>query len=99
MASYLHDYTCLPDKSGIRQDLEEHWCASTAALCVQEVIVEMTNDDGVGGVDYSFECIGNVEVMRAALECCHKVAMPLSPLSNLLALACPAALQQSPPAH
>jgi S-(hydroxymethyl)glutathione dehydrogenase/alcohol dehydrogenase len=32
------------------------------------VIVEMTR----GGVDYSFECIGNVNVMRAALECCHK---------------------------
>ncbi len=27
----------------------------------------MTN----GGVDYSFECVGNVEVMQAALECCH----------------------------
>jgi S-(hydroxymethyl)glutathione dehydrogenase/alcohol dehydrogenase len=25
-----------------------------------------------GGADYSFECIGNVDVMRAALECCHK---------------------------
>ncbi|CAJ2376367.1 MAG: S-(hydroxymethyl)glutathione dehydrogenase/class III alcohol dehydrogenase [Gammaproteobacteria bacterium] len=35
---------------------------------LQEVIVDMTD----GGVDYSFECIGNVEVMRAALECCHK---------------------------
>jgi S-(hydroxymethyl)glutathione dehydrogenase/alcohol dehydrogenase len=35
---------------------------------IQEVIVEMTN----GGVDYSFECIGNVKLMRAALECCHK---------------------------
>ncbi|MDX5329045.1 MAG: S-(hydroxymethyl)glutathione dehydrogenase/class III alcohol dehydrogenase [Marinobacter sp.] len=35
---------------------------------IQEVIVEMTD----GGVDYSFECIGNVKVMRAALECCHK---------------------------
>jgi S-(hydroxymethyl)glutathione dehydrogenase/alcohol dehydrogenase len=35
---------------------------------IQEVIVEMTD----GGVDYSFECIGNVETMRAALECCHK---------------------------
>ncbi len=35
---------------------------------VQEVIVDLTD----GGVDYSFECIGNVEVMRAALECCHK---------------------------
>jgi S-(hydroxymethyl)glutathione dehydrogenase/alcohol dehydrogenase len=35
---------------------------------IQEVIVELTN----GGVDYSFECIGNVHVMRSALECCHK---------------------------
>ncbi len=35
---------------------------------IQEVIIEMTN----GGVDYSFECIGNVEVMRSALEACHK---------------------------
>ena len=34
---------------------------------VTEAIVEMTN----GGVDYSFECIGNVDVMREALECCH----------------------------
>ena len=25
-----------------------------------------------GGADYTFECIGNVEVMRQALECCHK---------------------------
>jgi S-(hydroxymethyl)glutathione dehydrogenase / alcohol dehydrogenase len=35
---------------------------------IQEVLVDMTD----GGVDYSFECIGNVNVMRAALECCHK---------------------------
>ena len=35
---------------------------------IQEVIVELTD----GGVDYSFECIGNVDVMRSALECCHK---------------------------
>jgi S-(hydroxymethyl)glutathione dehydrogenase/alcohol dehydrogenase len=25
-----------------------------------------------GGADYSFECIGNVDIMRQALECCHK---------------------------
>jgi S-(hydroxymethyl)glutathione dehydrogenase/alcohol dehydrogenase len=31
-------------------------------------IVELTG----GGADYSFECIGNVEVMRQALECCHR---------------------------
>jgi S-(hydroxymethyl)glutathione dehydrogenase/alcohol dehydrogenase len=35
---------------------------------VQEAIVDLTD----GGVDYSFECIGNVKTMRAALECCHK---------------------------
>jgi len=35
---------------------------------IQQVIVDMTD----GGVDYSFECIGNVNVMRQALECCHK---------------------------
>ncbi|CAM4105235.1 S-(hydroxymethyl)glutathione dehydrogenase/class III alcohol dehydrogenase [Aeromonas bestiarum] len=35
---------------------------------IQEVIVDLTD----GGVDFSFECIGNVKVMRAALECCHK---------------------------
>ena len=31
-------------------------------------IIDLSN----GGVDYSFECIGNVNVMRDALECCHK---------------------------
>ena len=35
---------------------------------IQDVIVGMTD----GGVEFSFECIGNVNVMRAALECCHK---------------------------
>ena len=35
---------------------------------VTEAIIDLTN----GGVDYSFECIGNVESMREALECCHK---------------------------
>jgi len=35
---------------------------------IQEVIVEMTD----GGVDYSFECVGNTQLMRQALECCHK---------------------------
>ena len=35
---------------------------------IQDVIVELTD----GGVDYSFECIGNVHLMRSALECCHK---------------------------
>ena len=35
---------------------------------VVEAILDLTH----GGADYSFECIGNVDVMRQALECCHK---------------------------
>ncbi|MBL4572656.1 MAG: S-(hydroxymethyl)glutathione dehydrogenase/class III alcohol dehydrogenase [Gammaproteobacteria bacterium] len=35
---------------------------------VTEAIIELTG----GGVDYSFECIGNTATMRQALECCHK---------------------------
>jgi len=35
---------------------------------IQEAIVALTD----GGVDYSFECVGNVDLMRAALESCHK---------------------------
>ena len=35
---------------------------------ITDVIIELTD----GGVDYSFECVGNVELMRSALECCHK---------------------------
>lgn len=33
-----------------------------------EAISDLTN----GGADYSFECIGNINTMRQALECCHK---------------------------
>jgi len=35
---------------------------------IQDVIIDLTD----GGVDYSFECVGNVDLMRSALECCHK---------------------------
>lgn len=35
---------------------------------ITDVIIELTD----GGVDYSFECVGNVDLMRSALECCHK---------------------------
>lgn len=38
------------------------------SVSIQEIIIELTD----GGVDYSFECIGNTDTMRAALECCHK---------------------------
>jgi S-(hydroxymethyl)glutathione dehydrogenase/alcohol dehydrogenase len=39
--------------------------ADYADTPIQQVVVDLTD----GGVDYSFECIGNVKVMRAALEC------------------------------
>lgn len=35
---------------------------------IQQVLIDMTD----GGLDYTFECIGNVNTMRAALEACHK---------------------------
>ncbi len=35
---------------------------------IVERIVKLTE----GGADYSFECIGKTDVMRQALECCHK---------------------------
>ena len=38
---------------------------------VDDVVGHLVEITG-GGVDYSFECIGNVNVMRQALECCHK---------------------------
>lgn len=35
---------------------------------VVDTIIELTD----GGADFSFECVGNVDLMRQALECCHK---------------------------
>lgn len=35
---------------------------------IVDAVIERTD----GGADYSFECVGNVKLMRAALECCHK---------------------------
>ncbi|RUL71896.1 S-(hydroxymethyl)glutathione dehydrogenase/class III alcohol dehydrogenase [Dyella choica] len=59
-----------PDKFALARELGATDCVNPKDhdQPVQEVIVAMTD----GGVDYSFECIGNVDVMRAALECCHK---------------------------
>jgi len=59
-----------PSKFELARQLGATDCVNPrdAAAPIQQVIVDMTD----GGVDYSFECIGNVDVMRAALECCHK---------------------------
>ncbi|MFM7676870.1 MAG: S-(hydroxymethyl)glutathione dehydrogenase/class III alcohol dehydrogenase [Synechococcus sp.] len=59
-----------PEKFAIARQLGATECLNPRDhdAPIQEVLVELTD----GGVDYSFECIGNVEVMRAALESCHK---------------------------
>ncbi|EBA07958.1 S-(hydroxymethyl)glutathione dehydrogenase/class III alcohol dehydrogenase [Sagittula stellata] len=59
-----------PNKFALARSLGAHDCIDPKDFTqpIQDVIVEMTD----GGVDYSFECIGNVNVMRSALECCHK---------------------------
>ena len=59
-----------PSKFALAQKLGATECINPKDFDkpIQDVIIEITD----GGVDYSFECIGNVDVMRAALECCHK---------------------------
>jgi len=59
-----------PDKFEFAKQLGATDCVNPKDydVPIQQVIVDMTN----GGVDYSFECVGSVELMRAALECCHK---------------------------
>ncbi len=59
-----------PDKFAMARELGATDCVNPKDYdkSIQDVIVEMTD----GGVDYSFECVGNVQLMRSALECCHK---------------------------
>ncbi|MFM1798000.1 MAG: alcohol dehydrogenase class III/glutathione-dependent formaldehyde dehydrogenase [Cyanobacteriota bacterium] len=59
-----------PEKFTIARQLGATDCINPRdhSAPIQQVIIDLTD----GGVDYSFECIGNVEVMRAALESCHK---------------------------
>jgi S-(hydroxymethyl)glutathione dehydrogenase/alcohol dehydrogenase len=59
-----------PEKFALARQFGATECVNPKdhAKPIQEVIVGMTD----GGVEFSFECVGNVHVMRAALECCHK---------------------------
>ncbi len=59
-----------PDKAAVARQLgaTDFINSNDFAKPIHEVIIEMTD----GGVDYSFECVGNVQLMRSALECCHK---------------------------
>eukprot|EP01117_Protostelium_nocturnum_P020544 TRINITY_DN9296_c0_g1_i1.p1 TRINITY_DN9296_c0_g1~~TRINITY_DN9296_c0_g1_i1.p1 ORF type:complete len:380 (-),score=83.78 TRINITY_DN9296_c0_g1_i1:82-1221(-) len=47
-------------------------CVNPKDLPEGKTIVDFLVEKFDGGMDYTFECIGNVETMRAALECCHK---------------------------
>ena len=59
-----------PDKFELAKQLGATDCVNPKDYDepIQAVLVDLTD----GGADYSFECVGNVELMRAALECCHK---------------------------
>ncbi|MES1952467.1 S-(hydroxymethyl)glutathione dehydrogenase [Salinisphaera sp. S4-8] len=59
-----------PNKFALAESLGATECINPRDYSepLHEVIIDMTN----GGVDFSFECVGSVALMRAALECCHK---------------------------
>ncbi len=58
-----------PAKFTLARQLGATDCLNPADVpSIAEAVVEMTD----GGVDFSFECIGNVEVMGQALACAHK---------------------------
>ncbi|MEM9794795.1 MAG: zinc-binding dehydrogenase, partial [Pseudomonadota bacterium] len=59
-----------PNKFPLAMSLGATECVNPKdhAAPIHEVLIEMTN----GGLDYTFEAVGNVELMRSALEACHK---------------------------
>src|SRR3954465_11556544 len=57
-----------PGREALARKLGMTHFVDPKGINVVEKLVDMTG----GGADYSFECIGNVEVMRQALECCHR---------------------------
>lgn len=59
-----------PSKFALARQLGATECINPKDLTgkISQAIIEMTG----GGVDYSFECVGNADLMREALECCHK---------------------------
>jgi len=58
-----------PDREALARKFGlTHFVNAAKEKKLVEHLVDLTD----GGADYSFECIGNVEVMRQALECCHR---------------------------
>lgn len=62
------DKRAIAEKFGMTHFVNPNALPDGAAGDLIAHLVELTD----GGADYSFECIGNVNVMRQALECCHK---------------------------
>ncbi|CAN8065067.1 unnamed protein product [Agarophyton chilense] len=69
-ASSIYVVDVNPSKFDIAKQLGATHCVNPKEhdQPIQKVLVDMTD----GGLDYTFECIGRVETMRAALEACHK---------------------------
>lgn len=59
-----------PDKFEMAKKFGATDCIDPSTLD-KDLVQEIVNRTE-GGVDYSFECVGNVKLMRQALECCHK---------------------------
>lgn len=72
-ASEIYAIDINPDKFGMAKSMGATHCVNPKDYSkpIQEVLVEMTD----GGLDYTFECIGRIQTMRAALEACHKVSV------------------------
>lgn len=70
-ASVIYAIDINPSKFELAKTLGATHCVNPKdhSKSIQQVLVEMTD----GGLDYTFECIGRVDTMRAALEACHKV--------------------------
>ncbi|KAI0563069.1 alcohol dehydrogenase [Gracilaria domingensis] len=78
-ASSIYVVDINPNKFDIAKQLGATHCVNPKEYekPIQNVLVDMTD----GGLDYTFECIGRVESMRAALEACHKVSFCYDPLT------------------
>jgi len=76
-ASKIYAIDINPDKFEMAKSLGATDCVNPKehSKPIQQVLVELTD----GGLDYTFECIGRTETMRAALEACHKVRKGFAP--------------------
>ena len=60
-----------PGRKAIAEKFGMTHFVDSSQLADKDLVPHLVNLTG-GGADFSFECVGNTKVMRAALECCHK---------------------------